>query len=118
MAETTGGLSGGAIVVGLIGALLGSLAAIATGYLTYASKDQELRVHLVEIAIGILRADPKDDIVPARGWAINIIEQKSGVVFSDEDRKALLHKPILDKGRRAVSGELDGRFWVEPGQLR
>jgi hypothetical protein len=40
------------------------------GGLTFASKDQELRVHLVKIAIGILRADPKEDVTPARGWAL------------------------------------------------
>jgi hypothetical protein len=49
------------------------------GYLTFASKDQELKVHLVEIAIGILRADPKEDVTPARGWARDIIEKNSGV---------------------------------------
>ena len=43
------------------------------GYLTFASKDQELKVHLVEIAIGILLADPKEDVTPARGWALDII---------------------------------------------
>ena len=41
--------------------------------LTFASKDQELKVHLVEIAIGILLADPKEDVTPARGWALDII---------------------------------------------
>jgi hypothetical protein len=47
--------------------------------LSFASKDEELRVHLVEIAIGILRAAPKEDVTPARGWAIDVIEKNSGV---------------------------------------
>jgi hypothetical protein len=58
-------------------------------------KDEEVRVHLVEIAIGILRADPKEDVTPARAWAIDVIEKNSGVKFLPEDRAALLHKPIL-----------------------
>ena len=42
-------------------------------------KDEAVRVHLVEIAIGILRADPKEDVTPARAWAIDVIEKNSGV---------------------------------------
>jgi hypothetical protein len=54
----------------------------------------------VEIAIGILRVDPKEDVAPARGWALNVIEKNSGVPFSKEDREALLHKPLLAVGWR------------------
>jgi hypothetical protein len=81
-------------VAGLFGAIIGTVGAVATGWLTYASKGDELRVHLVEIAIGILRADPKEDVAPARAWAIEVIEKNSGVSFKEDDRKALLHKPI------------------------
>ncbi len=77
----------------LIATLVGAGATIATGYFGYASKDEELRVHLVEIAIGILSADPsKTDLTPARSWAMDIIDQKSGIKFSDENHKALLHQ--------------------------
>jgi hypothetical protein len=92
----SGGLSAGwvaalTVVTGLLGALAGFGGAVATGWFAFASKDEELRVRLVEIAIGILSADPsKTDLTPARGWAMNIIDQKSGVKFSDEDRAALL----------------------------
>jgi hypothetical protein len=83
-----------AIATVVVGAL--TLAgALATGWFGFASKDEELKVHLVEIAIGILRADPtKEDVAPARGWAIDIIERDSGVKFSAADRAALLHQPI------------------------
>ena len=84
-------------IIGALGALAAVLAAVATGWFGYASKDDELRVHLVEIAIGILRADPKEDVTPARAWAIDVIEKNSGVKFLPEDRAALLHKPILSK---------------------
>jgi hypothetical protein len=78
------------VVVGAL-ALAG---AVATGLFGLASKDEELKVHLVEIAIGILRADPKEDVAPARGWALDVIDHYSGVTFSPEDRANLLHKPI------------------------
>ena len=88
-----------AAITGIIGAVAGAVAvavaALVTGWFSFASKDEELRVHLVEIAIGILRADPKEDVTPARGWAIDVIEKNSGVPFTAEDRLALLHKPVL-----------------------
>jgi hypothetical protein len=48
------------------------MAAVATGWFSFASKDEELRVHLVEIAIGILRADPKEDVAPARDGQLKL----------------------------------------------
>jgi hypothetical protein len=61
------------VVTGLLGALAGFGGAVATGWFAFASKDEELRVRLVEIAIGILSADPsKTDLTPARGWAMDI----------------------------------------------
>jgi hypothetical protein len=81
-------------VAGVFGVVIGTVGTVATGWFTYASKGDELRVHLVEIAIGILRADPKEDVVPARAWAIEVIEKNSDVSFKEDDRKALLHKPI------------------------
>lgn len=86
------------IVGGVIGAVGLAVAAFATGWFGYASKNEELHVHLVEIAFGILEADPKQGVSPARGWAIEVIENNSGVKFSDEDRAALLHQPIESSG--------------------
>jgi len=98
MADDSGG-SGGAspLVVGIVAVLAAAIAGAASfgaAYLAFASKDQELKVHLVEIAIGILRADPKEDVAPARGWALDVIEKNSRVPFSPQDREALLHKPL------------------------
>jgi hypothetical protein len=90
------GAIGGA-VIGIVGALGVVGAALATGYYGFASKDEELRVHLVELAIGILKADPKEGVAPARAWAIEVIEKNSGIPFDNDDRAALLNKPILSK---------------------
>jgi hypothetical protein len=82
---------------GIIGAVGVAGAGWATGYYSLASKNEELHVHLVEIAFGILEAEPKQGVAPARGWAIEVIERNSGVKFSNEDREALLSKPIASK---------------------
>ena len=96
-----------AIATVAVGALA-LMGALATGWFSLASKDQELRVHLVEIAIGILRADPKEDVAPARQWAIDVIERDSGVRFTPEDRAALLHKAVgYDPVEWAVTGGRD-----------
>jgi hypothetical protein len=71
------GAIGGA-VIGIVGALGVVGAALTTGYYGFASKDEELRVHLVELAIGTLRADPKEGVAPARAWAIEVIEKNLG----------------------------------------
>jgi hypothetical protein len=104
MAESGSGLSAGwvaalTIVPALVGGLAGFGGAVATGWFSYASKDEELRVRLVEIAITILEADPAktDHLTPARDWAMDVIDQKSGVKFSDADRAALVHEPITAK---------------------
>jgi hypothetical protein len=93
--------------VTLVSAAIGTAATIAPFWFGFASKDQD-QVRLVEIAVGIFRADPKEGVAPARAWALDVIEKNSGVPFSKEDREALLQKPLaanfLDewKGRRAA----------------
>jgi hypothetical protein len=72
------------LLTGLIGSWIGLL-----------TKDHELKIRLVEIGIGILRADPKEHLTPAREWAIRVIEGNSNVYFSDEDRNLLLSEPLL-----------------------
>ena len=84
-----------ALIAGAVGGVLALITAVATSWFSFASKDEELRVHLVEIAIGILRADPKEDVSPARGWAMDAIDKYSGLrPFTADERAALLHKPI------------------------
>lgn len=85
------------LALGGIGALLGAVATVSVGILDYLHKSDELRVHMVEVAVGILRADPKDDVVAARGWALDVIQKYSEVQFSEEDRSVLLKRPLIVK---------------------
>jgi hypothetical protein len=118
-------LEGGGVVLGIL-ALAGVL---ATALSAYASKDEELRVHLVEIAMGILRADPtKEDVAGARGWAMDAIDKYSGLrPFTANERDALLHKPIggtppadsgLPEWKRTFKGYgRDGFIIIPPEEL-
>jgi hypothetical protein len=92
--------------------LLGAvIATFITSYYGSLSKDRELNIRLVEIGISILRADPKkEDISPARQWAIEVIQRNSGVAFSSDDRAALLHKPIITGYDATFSGGYDSTF--------
>jgi hypothetical protein len=50
---------------------------------------------MVQIGVSILSADPsKSDVAPAREWAMKLVEEHSGLPFSDKDRDSLLHHPL------------------------
>jgi len=51
---------------------------------------------------------PKEDVTPARGWALDIIEKNSGVPFSQQDREALLRKPLSAKVALLGYGGIEG----------
>jgi hypothetical protein len=82
--------------VSLSVATLAFIGSITSAYYTYSNRNRELDIKLVEIGIGILRADPKDTgLTAARAWAVQVIEENSQVRFSDADRTSLLQKPLL-----------------------
>jgi hypothetical protein len=83
-------------IVSLAVAALAFGASILSAFYTYTSRNRELDIKLVEIGIGILRADPKETgLTAARGWAVQVIEDNSKVKFSSADRETLLLRPLL-----------------------
>ena len=84
----------------LVAALLGS--GIVTGFFQWIAKRREHDIRMVEIGLAILREDPnKDEISPARDWAIELIERYSRVKFSTKSKEELLrykvsYPPITD----------------------
>jgi hypothetical protein len=94
----------------ILGALLALVGVYTTGWFNFASKDEELRVHLVDIAIGILRSNPKDEgIKPIREWAMDIIDRNSGIQLSKDAREALLEHIVPTS--KSKTGEL---AWTGP----
>ena len=106
------------LIAAAVGGVLTLITGVATGWFSFASKDEELRVHLVEIAMGILRADPsKEDVAPARAWAMDAIDKDSGLrPFTAEERAALLYKPIGGERSPAMGGvPMPGHVGIGPG---
>lgn len=78
-------------------AVISALIALGSAGFSYLNRDRELDIRLVEIGIGILKADPgkSEGASPARQWAIDVIEESSGFEFTAEDKALLLRKPLI-----------------------
>jgi hypothetical protein len=69
------------------GALIGSL-------YQHASRERELDIKMVEIAVNILRAKPEPSVQPVREWAVAVMDKYSGLKLSDDARRVLLNEPL------------------------
>lgn len=78
-------------LAGVIGIAIG---AGVTGYFSFASKQREMDIKLVEISVDILRAPIDNDVSAIRGWALDVIEAKTGTRFSAIQRTTLLDQPL------------------------
>jgi hypothetical protein len=77
-----------------IAALLVGISALLASFSIWTS---ERNARLVEIGVGVLRADPKKEptALAARKWALDLIDANAGGVrFSSEARQQLLTEPI------------------------
>ena len=59
------------------------------------SNNRQMDVKMVEIAVGILGQEPKDNIAPAREWAVDVIDHYAEVKPSPEVRFALVHNQAI-----------------------
>jgi hypothetical protein len=82
--------------VAVIAGVSAAIGAVAGPYLTsrveYFTRNREMDIKMVEIAVGILRADDKKEpgVAPARAWAADVIDRYSQVPLSAEARKSLI----------------------------
>jgi hypothetical protein len=64
--------------------------ALITGYFQWSSSKEQTDIRLVEVAVGVLRAKPnEEDLKALRNWAINVVENRSGTRFTQQEREAL-----------------------------
>jgi len=73
-----------------------SITAIALTYTVHTWSDDR-NARLVEIGVGVLKTDPKDDnkMIAARQWALDLIDSNAGgVKFTEEARKILQKEPL------------------------
>jgi hypothetical protein len=107
------------LVAGVVIAALG--AGIGAG-VTYLNTNRQMDVKMVEIAVGILSQEPKENIAPAREWAVDVIDHYAQVSLSPQVRDALVNNRAVDLGYYGTSyygsdiGSLFGGG-IEPGTL-
>lgn len=78
--------------IGLVGAII---AAVIAAFVSYLSSLHQFDSKMVEIGVSILSADPTGtDATATRSWATDLIEKHSGLAFSPEAKKELLHQPL------------------------
>jgi hypothetical protein len=90
--------------IALISATSAVLGGFVTAILTFTAQNiassREHDARMVEIAIGILRAEPKPEIVGARTWAIRVINASSVPLTKGEEesliKNAIPYVPSLD----------------------
>jgi hypothetical protein len=82
-------------IAGVIGVVAG---AVVTGAFNYVSHQGDLDAKMIELSVGILRAEPTPETIPLREWAIDVIDKRAKFNFNSAQRAALLNKPLPFKG--------------------
>jgi hypothetical protein len=79
----------------VVGGLIGT--AITSGF-SYLSHQNDLDAKMIELSVGILRAEPTPETTPLREWAIDVIDKRARFQFNAAQRAALLKKQLPFKG--------------------
>jgi hypothetical protein len=85
------------IVAKMLGAVLLPVITICIAYMLNASiQDRASRVRMVELAVEILKSDPKASANAnyMRGWALEVVQKNSEVPLPDEAMRALMELPL------------------------
>jgi hypothetical protein len=94
-----GTLSRGEIMLFILTALAGVITGAVVAVPSYWGTNREMDVKMVEIAVGILSQDPKENIAPAHEWAVDVVSHYAEVKPSAEVRKALVdYRAVSDFG--------------------
>ncbi|WP_315719005.1 MULTISPECIES: hypothetical protein [unclassified Bradyrhizobium] len=72
-----------------IGAVAGALALASAGG---GGIEHQADAKMLEIGVAILREPARVDDDPMRSWALKVVEKKSGVSFTDQQRAVLLKR--------------------------
>jgi hypothetical protein len=60
-----------------------------------ANKESENRVKYVELAVSILRTEPKPETKLLREWAVGLLDDQAPVKLSLDAKKQMLEQPLL-----------------------
>jgi hypothetical protein len=73
-----------------------AVAFVGSSY-TNAMKEAENKLRYVELAIGVLRAEPSRETDALRGWAVEVLSSQSVVPLSDGAKAQLKASPLTFK---------------------
>jgi hypothetical protein len=85
------------ILAKILGAVLLPVITICVAYMLNASiQDRSARVRMVELAVEILKSDPKAPTSAnyMRGWAVEVLQKNSEVPLPEEASKLLMELPL------------------------
>ena len=83
------------IILALGSAAIGAFSSLAVAGFGFVNKDRELDIQMLNIALGILREDPKQSkISAAREWAIDVINISAPVQINGDARQQLIDNKI------------------------
>lgn len=82
---------------GLLGAIIG---AVGAPFVQAVLSQKYANDKMVELAVEILKSDCKSapGLVPARPWAVSVIEKFSPVQLGEDAKSALFHNSIVPGG--------------------
>ena len=90
----------------IIAEIFAIIAIIFYGQLINTSiKEREINLQLVQVAIDILRTEPNISTKILREWAIEVVDNYSGVPFTEHVKKELLNKQLPAASHVTMSGE-------------
>ena len=72
------------------------------GYYSGLSKDREIQGKFVELAVSILKEPPEKQSLALRSWAIDVLNDYSGVKIPEPARKSLMETISLPSAAAAV----------------
>ena|SRR5689334_10397114 len=85
------------ILAKILGAVLLPVITICIAYLLNASiQDRSARVRMIELAVEILKSDPKSatNANYMRGWAVEVLQKNSEVPLPKDASKLLMELPL------------------------
>lgn len=71
----------------ILPAIIGAIAAIATGWITFRVEDRKADAEFAQIALSILAADSETQNQTARRLAIDLLAQSLPIEITDQDRE-------------------------------
>ena len=82
---------------------------VLAAWFSHISKERELRVRMVELAVDILREDPKDaNCGKLRGWVVRVIQNSSPVKLTPDEENALKEIRLAAVGTATGTSEARG----------